>query len=277
MDPDCVALIALWIESAACPTRGAGSPDFQDKPIADLFVLHAGHVQVLAGGVNRFYYIRKPTPLDAQAIIPMNRDTLYSGAVIDTEKGATITLPKVPPGRFISAQVIDNDHYCPAVFYEPGAHPIKSDTKYVLLVVRIQLFNPNDSVEVALVNALQDQLVIEAGSADPMPPSKWEPELLKALTAQYESESKTIGKLEGHDGPARGGRRGQEASRRRRRLGPQSRERRDLLQLQRRARSGPMLQRDLQSSGERRLLVDHSLWRGRLPKIRQQASSTART
>ena len=42
MDPDCVALIALWIDSAACPTRGAGWPDFQNKPIADLFVLHAG-------------------------------------------------------------------------------------------------------------------------------------------------------------------------------------------------------------------------------------------
>ena len=42
MDPDCIALIALWIEGAACPTRGAGSPDFQTKPIADLFLLHAG-------------------------------------------------------------------------------------------------------------------------------------------------------------------------------------------------------------------------------------------
>jgi hypothetical protein len=42
MDPDRVVLIALWIEGAACPTRGAGSPDFQNKPIANLFVLHAG-------------------------------------------------------------------------------------------------------------------------------------------------------------------------------------------------------------------------------------------
>jgi hypothetical protein len=30
MDPDCVALIALWIESVACPKQGAGSPDFED-------------------------------------------------------------------------------------------------------------------------------------------------------------------------------------------------------------------------------------------------------
>jgi len=159
------------------------------------------NVLTLAGGVNRFHHIRKPTPLDAQTIIRMNRDTLYSGAIIDTAKGATITLPEVSAGRFISAQVIDNDHYCPAVFYEPGTHPIKSDTKYVLVVVRIQLFDPNDPAEVALVNALQDQLVLHAGSPDPMPPFKWEPDSLKALTAQYEKEAKTYNSWKGMMGP----------------------------------------------------------------------------
>jgi hypothetical protein len=150
------------------------------------------NVAGLAGGVNRHYHIRNPTPLDKQTVIRMNLDTLYSGVVVDTAKGATITLPKVQAGRFISAQVIDNEHYCPAVFYEPGPHPIRSDTKYVLVAVRIQVFDPKDLAEVALVNALQDQLVLETGSADPMPPSKWEPESLKALTARYEKDSKAF-------------------------------------------------------------------------------------
>jgi hypothetical protein len=61
------------------------------------------NIQQLAGGINRFFHIRKPTPLDAQTIIRMNRDTLYSGVVVDTAKGATITLPKALDGRFISA------------------------------------------------------------------------------------------------------------------------------------------------------------------------------
>ena len=74
----------------------------------------------------------------------MNLDTLYSTLVVDTAKGATITLPKVPDGRYIAAQVIDNDHYCPAVFYEPGTHAIRSDTRYVGVVVRIQVFDPKD-------------------------------------------------------------------------------------------------------------------------------------
>jgi len=70
--------------------------------------------------VNRFYHIRKSTPLDAQAVVRMNRDTLYAGAVVDTEGGATLTIPEFPDDRYVSVLVIDNDHYAPVVFYEPG-------------------------------------------------------------------------------------------------------------------------------------------------------------
>ena len=155
----------------------------------------------LAAGVNRLYHIRAPTPLDKQTVIRMNLDTLYSAVVVDTAKGATITLPKVPKGRFISAQVIDNDHYCPAVFYAPGAHPIPGDTKYALVAVRIQVFDPRDPAEVAAVNAIQDQITISAGSADPLPPSKWDPESLQALTKQYATEAKAMTSFKGLMGP----------------------------------------------------------------------------
>jgi hypothetical protein len=160
-----------------------------------------GNVVGLAGGVGRLYHIRNPTPLDKQTVIRMNLDTLYSGVVVDTAKGATITLPKVQAGRFISAQVIDNDHYCPAVFYEPGTHAIRSDTKYVIVAVRIQVFDPKDRAEVALVNALQDQIVVAAGSADPLRPSKWDPDSLKALTERYGRESKAFKSWKGMMGP----------------------------------------------------------------------------
>jgi hypothetical protein len=160
-----------------------------------------GNIAALAGGVNRLYHIRNPTPLEKQTVIRMNLDTLYSGVVVDTAKGATITLPKVQAGRFISAQVIDNDHYCPAVFYEPGTHAIRSDTKYVIVAVRIQVFDPKDRAEVALVNALQDQIVVAAGSADPLRPSKWDPDSLKALTERYGRESKAFKSWKGMMGP----------------------------------------------------------------------------
>ena len=43
-----------------------------------------------AGGVNTPSYFRVPTPLDAQIVMRMNRDTVYTMYVVDTSKGATI-------------------------------------------------------------------------------------------------------------------------------------------------------------------------------------------
>jgi hypothetical protein len=97
--------------------------------------------------------------------------------------------------------VIDNDHYAPKFFYEPGKHALPHDTKYVLVAVRTQLFNPKDPTEVTLVNTIQDQVVIAAGSADLKPPSKWDPESLKTLTQQYELESKKYSNWAGMMGP----------------------------------------------------------------------------
>lgn len=159
------------------------------------------NIAKLAGGVNRFFHIRAPTPLDKQTIIRMNLDTLYSAVVLDTAKGATITLPEVPKGRFLSAQVIDNDHYCPAVFYGAGPHTIRSDTRHAVVAVRIQLFDPKDAAEVKLVNGLQDRLLVSAGSGEPLPPMQWEPKSLQALTDRYNEEAKAARGFKGLMGP----------------------------------------------------------------------------
>ena len=51
----------------------------------------------------------------------MNRDTLYSSALFDLDAGpVTITLPDAGK-RFMSMQVINEDHYVPEVFYGAGA------------------------------------------------------------------------------------------------------------------------------------------------------------
>lgn len=49
----------------------------------------------MTGGVNRWVHYRSPTPVDKQPVIRMNRDTLYSSAIVDITEGAQITLP--PP------------------------------------------------------------------------------------------------------------------------------------------------------------------------------------
>jgi hypothetical protein len=160
-----------------------------------------GNVFKMAGGVNRLFHFRHPTPLDKQNIVRMNRDTLYSMGIVDTSKGATITVPELPKDRYASVYLVDNDHYCPLVIYTSGTHELPTDTKYLGVGVRIQVFNPKDANEVGLVNKLQDQFSIKANSADPLPESKWNHESLQALTSQYEKDSLQYSSLKGMMGP----------------------------------------------------------------------------
>ena len=160
-----------------------------------------GNVVRMAGGVNRLFHFRSPTPLDRQNVVRMNRDTLYSMGVVDTSKGATVTVPELPQGRYASVYLVDNDHYCPGVIYESGTHELPRDTQYLGVGVRIQVFDPRDADELALINQLQDQFVLQAGSSDPLPDFKWDVDSLKALTAEYEKLSASYSSWKGMMGP----------------------------------------------------------------------------
>jgi hypothetical protein len=116
-----------------------------------------------AGGVNRFRHNRAPTPIEQQTVIRMNRDTLYSFAVVDISQGAVFSLPE-GGGRYLSAMVVNEDHYINRVFHDGGEYRLTVDefeTPYVLLAVRIMV-DPRDVEDLAGVAALQDQISIRA-------------------------------------------------------------------------------------------------------------------
>lgn len=122
----------------------------------------------LVGGVNRWNHVRRPTPLHEQTVIRMNRDTIYSGAVVDIRRGATLTLPDVGH-RYLSAMVIGQDHHIEAVLHEPGEHVLSPEvhrSDYVMVGVRV-LVDPTSEADVEEVNAIQDRLVVSAASAVP--------------------------------------------------------------------------------------------------------------
>lgn len=186
------ALLAL----AATPAMAAETVTPETFIRAEVDVIFAQFQKNAGSDVNRFYYIRQPTPLDAQAVVRMNRDTLYAGAVVDTEGGATITIPEFPDDRYFSILVIDNDHYAPVVFYEPGTHDIPGDTKYVTLVQRIQVVDPSDPEDVALVNEMQNRFVINASSHDLFPEPVWDVGSMLTLRAEYEKEFQKFAQYE---------------------------------------------------------------------------------
>jgi hypothetical protein len=117
---------------------------------------------VQQAGLGTFHHFREPTPLEKQNVIRMNRDTLYSLSVFDLDAGpVTITLPDAGQ-RFLSLQVIDEDHYTPEVVYRAGSYTFtreKIGTRYVTLGVRI-LVNPADPDDLKQVHALQDAMTV---------------------------------------------------------------------------------------------------------------------
>lgn len=121
-----------------------------------------------AGGVNRWLHYRMPTPLDSQTVIRMNRDTLYSAVVADIRDGAVLTLPDAGD-RYLSAMVINQDHYINQVLHGSGEHSLDVTTfgsPYVLVAVRTMV-DPENPQDVEAVNDLQDQFDFRAASQTP--------------------------------------------------------------------------------------------------------------
>lgn len=166
--------------------------------------MQIGRMLEATEGVNNWGHVRLPTPLDAQNVIRMNRDTLYSFALVDISKGASVTMPDVGD-RYMSTMVINNDGYINKVFHGGGTHDLtmeEFDTPYVVIAVRT-LVDAGDEADVKKGNAIQDQMTIGATSAKPfvmpnydMDSYKATYEPLLALSTGIDGTHKMFGKKE---------------------------------------------------------------------------------
>lgn len=119
-----------------------------------------------AGAVNRWNHFREPSPIDQQPIVRQNRDTLYSVAILDLAEPVTLVIPDSGE-RYLSVMVVNQDHYIPAIFHDPGEYVLTEadlGSRYVMLGSRI-LVDPADPADVAEVNTLQDGLGLLATSS----------------------------------------------------------------------------------------------------------------
>ncbi|MCC2031671.1 DUF1214 domain-containing protein [Microbacterium allomyrinae] len=125
-------------------------------------------LQESGGGVNVILHHREPAAIDDQAVIRLNRDTLYSFVVVDLAGGATLSLPD-PGQRYLSAMVVSEDHFVTAIFHDAGEYELSADelgSRYVVVAVRI-LVDPADPADIAEVAALQNQITLTSRSAEP--------------------------------------------------------------------------------------------------------------
>jgi hypothetical protein len=135
------------------------------------------------GGIGKIFHHREPVPIDKQSVVRSNRDTLYSSMVIDLDAGpVTITLPDAE-GRFMSMQVINEDHYVVAVEYDAGRYTYSRDkvgTRYLLPLVRT-LVDPSDPKDIDQVHALQDAIKLEQKALGAFETPSWDPSSQKAV------------------------------------------------------------------------------------------------
>ncbi|MGF1749604.1 DUF1254 domain-containing protein [Vibrio cionasavignyae] len=132
-------------------------------------------------GINNWLHYREPTPVDKQNVVRMQKDTLYSTILVDTTKGAEITLPAVEEGRYLSLQQVDGNHFTRHLAYggtEPNIVEIKGSTPYVWIVVRLG----TDATEADMekMREVQNNLVLKAGSAVPFVPVNYETKSFEA-------------------------------------------------------------------------------------------------
>lgn len=139
------------------------------------------NILLMSGGINQWFHFRTPTPVDSQPVIRMNRDTLYSTAVVDLADGARVTLPDTA-GRYLSVMLVSDTHHIHRILHDAGTYELTADelgSQHVFVAARM-FVDPHDPADVAAVNVLQDELVIDAGSAVPFTHTDYDDESLDA-------------------------------------------------------------------------------------------------
>ncbi|MBM7035185.1 DUF1254 domain-containing protein [Vibrio ulleungensis] len=144
-------------------------------------------------GVNNFEHKRVLTPTDDQPVVRMNRDTYYSMATIDVSKGASVTLPEIPEGMYMSLEVITEDHRIQAMEYGAGTYELSTHTgDHVHIIIRT-----DTRLSLEEVHALQDKMSIQAGSNNEFTAPQVNKEAFEAVEKDLKAQMPVILKRDG--------------------------------------------------------------------------------
>lgn len=150
------------------------------------------------GGFGKFTHSRELADVKNRTAVRLNRDTLYSFGVFDLEAGpVTVALPDTN-GRFMSLQMISEDHYNPAIYYDGEAHTITREqvgTRYVSLAVRT-FVDPSDPADLQRVHALQDAIKVDQpGGPGKFEVPAWGQDSLTSVRNELKSSAASLGDL----------------------------------------------------------------------------------
>jgi len=204
------AAVAPTVPDLGDPRRWKKTADGKVLVTPDNFIRAESDVymaaQVRDGAFGKFKHTREVAPLDNQSIVRLNRDTIYSSGVFDLDAGpVTITMPD-PGARFLSALIINEDHFNPEVFYGAGTHTLTRQnvgTRYVMVGVRI-FVDPNNREDMQHANALQDAITAsQPGGPGTFEIPNWDPVSQKKVRDALMAVSNTLPDLRYAAGPNR--------------------------------------------------------------------------
>jgi hypothetical protein len=136
---------------------------------------HFANMHKFARGVNKFSHGRQPVPINRQSIERMNRDTIYSSAIVNISAGATVTVPDAG-NRYMSVVVVDENNYTTAILHDSGTYPLSVEqhgSTFVAVVVRI-LVDPTDLGDLEIAHALQQAVSVAANADDDYIPAHYD-------------------------------------------------------------------------------------------------------
>ena len=174
-----LVLALTWSSTALAQERIPVTVDNFIRAESDTYI---GNLAKESGSLGKLFHHREPAPIDSQNIIRLNRDTLYSCAIVDLDAGpVTITLPDSGK-RFMSLIYVSQDHYA-ATEYGKGAHTFTRDkvgTRYAVLGVRT-FVDPVDPQDVKNVHALQDAIKIDQKETGALVLPSWDADSQKKV------------------------------------------------------------------------------------------------
>jgi len=132
---------------------------------------------VSQGAFGKIVNNRDVTQVPQQSAPRSSRDTLYSAGVFDLEAApVTVTLPDTS-GRFMSMEIISEDHYAIDVVYAPGRFTYtqnKVGTRYAMLVIRTAV-DADSPPNLGAAYRLQDAVQVQQASAGSFEIPNWDP------------------------------------------------------------------------------------------------------
>jgi hypothetical protein len=147
--------------------------------------VHFDRILSKGNNFNQWSHNRQPIKIEAkpQSARRINRDTLYSFAVVNISKGASLYLPE-SNGRYLSVQVINERHFNNRNYHEAGEHALtmdEFDTKYVVLIARV-LADPSDPEDLQAAHAIQNLLKVRSNSDVAYSPTDYDETSMKSVS-----------------------------------------------------------------------------------------------